>query len=179
LRPTVSRPVCLGVRHPSGTGDQFFPSFFSIDNCGLLDVGHPLWREDGYVIYSYNSLWSLPEQSHSGPGPAELMTIFYCLIVRLSQLWGPGPRIYIPQEQGDPVILQSTGFPFCRLLRLARLTNWLNIYITALLGPSGPLLQRILTLLTNLLQSQSQSYLTADGQSASLSCCQATIRARD
>jgi hypothetical protein len=34
---------------------------------------------------------------------------------------GPGPRIYIPQEQGGPVILPGTGFPFCRLVRLAEL----------------------------------------------------------
>jgi hypothetical protein len=32
---------------------------------------------------------------------------------------GPGPRIYIAQEQGGPVIPPCTGFPFCRLLRLA------------------------------------------------------------
>jgi hypothetical protein len=38
--------------------------------------------------------------------------------LRLPQLWGPGPRIYIPQEQSGPVIPPSTGFPFYRLLRL-------------------------------------------------------------
>jgi hypothetical protein len=40
---------------------------------------------------------------------------------RLPQQGGPGPRIYIPQEQGGPVILPGTRFPFRRLLRLAGL----------------------------------------------------------
>jgi hypothetical protein len=34
---------------------------------------------------------------------------------------GPGPRIYISQEQGDTVIPPGTGFPFRRLLLLAGL----------------------------------------------------------
>jgi hypothetical protein len=67
LRPTVSLPVGLGVRHPSGSRDQFSPSFFCIDNCGFLDVGRPLWWEGGSVIYLYNCFWALPEQSISGP----------------------------------------------------------------------------------------------------------------
>jgi hypothetical protein len=40
---------------------------------------------------------------------------------RLPQPGGPGPRIYIPQVLGGPVILPGTGFPFRRLLRLAGL----------------------------------------------------------
>jgi hypothetical protein len=40
---------------------------------------------------------------------------------RLPQPRGPGAPIYIPQEQGGPVIPPGTGSPFRRLLRLARL----------------------------------------------------------
>jgi hypothetical protein len=32
--------------------------------------------------------------------------------LRIPQPGGPGPRIYIPQEQGGPVIPPGTGFPF-------------------------------------------------------------------
>jgi hypothetical protein len=39
----------------------------------------------------------------------------------LPQPGGPDPCIYIPQEQGGPVIPPCTGFPFRRLLRLAGL----------------------------------------------------------
>jgi hypothetical protein len=41
--------------------------------------------------------------------------------LRLPQPRGPSPCIYIPQEQGGPVIPLGTGFPFCRLLWLAGL----------------------------------------------------------
>jgi hypothetical protein len=39
--------------------------------------------------------------------------------LRLPQPGGPGPRIYIPQEQGGPVIPPGTGFLLRRLLWLA------------------------------------------------------------
>jgi hypothetical protein len=46
-------------------------------NCEFIDVEHPFWREDGYVIHLYNFFWTLPEQSLSSPRPAELKTICY------------------------------------------------------------------------------------------------------
>jgi hypothetical protein len=49
------------------------------------------------------------------------MTTFDCLRFEAPQPGGPGPHIYIPREQGGPVMTPGTGFPFHRLLRLAGL----------------------------------------------------------
>jgi hypothetical protein len=65
--------------------------FFRSENCRFLDVRRPLWRENGSVIYLYNCFWALPEQSLSGPSPAELMTIFYYLIRDSPSLQGQVP----------------------------------------------------------------------------------------
>jgi hypothetical protein len=53
--------------------------------------------------------------------PQDSWTPFTVSDSRFPQSWGSGPRIYIPQEQDGAVISPGTGFPFRRLLRLARL----------------------------------------------------------
>jgi hypothetical protein len=76
LRPTVSRPVCPGVRRPSGTRDQFF---------FLLQIFFRQLRVCYFVAPSLtrgrvcNLLLLLvsPVQSLSGLSPTRLKTIFY------------------------------------------------------------------------------------------------------
>jgi hypothetical protein len=70
LWSTVSRPVCLGTKHPSGAYDQIF---LLSDSCGFLYVGRSLWREDGSVVY--NCPWPLPPQSSLGLTPVGLVTV--------------------------------------------------------------------------------------------------------
>jgi hypothetical protein len=92
LRPTASRSVCSGVKHPSGTRDQFF---------FLLEISFRQLRVCYFVASSltrgrvcnllYNCLWALPEQSLLGRSPAELTTIFYCLIWDSFNLEGQVP----------------------------------------------------------------------------------------
>jgi hypothetical protein len=121
LRPTVSRPVCPGVRRPSGTRDRFFV---------LLEIAFRQLRRCCFVVppLTRGRVCNLLVQLRLGLARAVTLgsksrrTHYHILLshLRLLQPGRPGSRIYIPQEQGGPVIPLGTGFPFCRLLRLAR-----------------------------------------------------------
>jgi hypothetical protein len=64
--------------------------------------GRPLSREDGSAICSVITQWSESRRTRNNTLPFHL---------RLPQPGGPGSRIYIPQEQGGPVIPPGTGLP--------------------------------------------------------------------
>jgi hypothetical protein len=74
LRLTVSQSVSLGVESHLGPMTRYL---LLCDNYGLVLVGRPLWREDGFAFFM--CCWLLPAQSFSGPSPLGLETIFYCL----------------------------------------------------------------------------------------------------
>jgi hypothetical protein len=81
LQLTVSRPVCPGIRPPSGVRYQFsFSPLEIIFKSFFFKMRRPLWGEDGSVIYWYKCYWVLPAPSLSGPSHAELDAISYCLI---------------------------------------------------------------------------------------------------
>jgi hypothetical protein len=77
LRPTVSRPVSVDVRRPSGTRDQFYfrlEIFFrQLRVCNFVA---PCLTRGRVCNLLYNCFWALPEQSFLGRSPAELRPYF-------------------------------------------------------------------------------------------------------
>jgi hypothetical protein len=89
---SVSQSVCLGIEHPCGTCDQIlFPVGMLLSEiCGLVSVGHPLWRENGSAICS---------ESLNGPSRSEPETILYCLIRDSRNLEGQVPVFISPRNK--------------------------------------------------------------------------------
>jgi hypothetical protein len=117
LWATVSQPVCLGVKHPSGTRR---PDLYYCQRvAGLLiwgalsdeRTGLPFTIAAGPRQRSHSRVW-VPRDSWAYSTVSDL---------RFPQPGGSRPRIYIPQEQDSPVISPGNGFPSRRLLRLTGL----------------------------------------------------------
>jgi hypothetical protein len=97
-RRSVNQSVLEQSTHPWLTTRSLLLS----NSCGFVDLGRPLWREDGSVLC--NCYWSSPAQSFSGPSPVGLVAIFYCLRFETSLFvasydsqghgWGIRPRLH-------------------------------------------------------------------------------------
>jgi hypothetical protein len=117
----VSRPVWPGVRPPSRlvTDFLFLLEMFSRQLQVCYFVSPFLTRGRVCNLLLLLDLASAVPLGSESDGTQEhtLLSQFF----RLSQPGTPGPHIYIPQEQDNPIIPSFTTLPFRGLLGLAGL----------------------------------------------------------
>jgi hypothetical protein len=107
------RPICLGVRHPSGIRDQFF--FLLEISFRQLQVWYfvaPSLMRGWVCNLLYNCFWALPELSPLGRSPAELMAIFYCLIWDSPNQQGQVPVFISPRNRVAQLYPRALGSLF-------------------------------------------------------------------
>jgi hypothetical protein len=112
-RPTVSRPVYLGVKPHLGPKTRFL---YCQPVAGLLMWGALSNERTGLSF----TIAIGPRQRRCSRVRVQRDSWPYFTVSgsTLLQPGGPGPRIYIPQAQVGRVILPGTGFSFRHFLRL-------------------------------------------------------------
>jgi hypothetical protein len=76
----------------------------------IVFLQHPLWREDGSVVY--NCCWSSPEQSFSDPSPAGLTIRFYSLRFETPSTWKARSPYFNLRNSVAWLYHQTLGFLF-------------------------------------------------------------------
>jgi hypothetical protein len=80
LRPTVSRPVCLGIKHPSGlTTRFFFRSEYGIRLTVTFLIPWVILSDESMGLSFVCAAGPCQRRSFLGPSPLVLATVFYCL----------------------------------------------------------------------------------------------------
>jgi hypothetical protein len=100
LRPRVNRPVLLGARPHLGTHDQIL-NFLMSHNYFLLHVHRNTNCRPVCSLYCGDTLVRVAQT----PWP------YITVSSETPQPGGPGPRNYIPKEQGGPSYTPGTGLP--------------------------------------------------------------------
>jgi hypothetical protein len=118
-RQSVGQSVLVSGTH-LGPATNFSHSLFDyfLHSFGLVDVGRPLWREVGSVLYSFCR--ASPAQPFSDLSPTGLMNIVYCLY-----FWDS------PNQHGQVLVFVS---PRNRIAQLY--PRVLGYWIWAAIGPS-------------------------------------------
>jgi hypothetical protein len=110
LRPTVSRPVSLGIGPPFGTLNQILScsSFVWQLRRSAFNASSLTRKRICNLLYNY--FWALPEQSHLSRSPTELTAISYCLLWDSSNLEGQVPVFISPRNRVAQLYPRALGF---------------------------------------------------------------------
>jgi hypothetical protein len=108
LRPTVSRPPVLVSGSHLEPMTRF--NFISLTIADFL-MWSTLSDERMGLLFT-STIASGPCQSSSRVRVPQNSRPYLAVLFETPQPGGPGPRIYIPQEQCGPVIRAGTGFSF-------------------------------------------------------------------
>jgi hypothetical protein len=177
LRPTVSLPVCPGLKHPPGVQDQIFCYCQTV--ASLLTWGGPLWQQNGWCLQLLLALASavilgsesrgthdhiLLSQIRDCPNLDDQVPVFISPRNRVTQLY-PQAVGSFSVDSYDSQRYRSLALGFRFRLNYCWLRQHSHSWLQSPRDP-WPRFKG---------WSQSQSYVMTEGQSASLSWCQAPI----